>query len=141
MGQKNVLVSMPRSFKRLASWSRLAPKSGRVRTLSATTGQVANAIAAPPGGSRTHTFDRSHQADSIDEYILADLKQNNITPAALSTDWEFIRRVTLDLTGLKGEADYALPSRPAVNSGPACRTVQVRIELRRQPILPPRERR
>ena len=35
----------------------------------------------------------------IDQYIYADLQANNITPAGMTTDYEFIRRVTLDLTG------------------------------------------
>ena len=38
-------------------------------------------------------------ANLIDQYIWADLQANNITPAGLTTDYEFIRRVTLDLTG------------------------------------------
>jgi hypothetical protein len=41
----------------------------------------------------------SYAADSIDAYIFADLDANGIKPAPLTTDWEFIRRVTLDLTG------------------------------------------
>ena len=52
-----------------------------------------------PGGSRTYNFDQSHAAGSIDSYIFADLQTNGITPAPRTTDWEFIRRVTLDLTG------------------------------------------
>ncbi len=36
---------------------------------------------------------------SIDAYIWADFQKNGITPAPPTTDWEFIRRVTLDLTG------------------------------------------
>ena len=35
----------------------------------------------------------------IDRYIYADLQANNIAPAGLTTSYEFIRRVTLDLTG------------------------------------------
>src|SRR5262249_50901585 len=52
-----------------------------------------------PGGSRTYSFDQQHAAGSIDSYIFGDLQANNITPAPKTTDWEFIRRVTLDLTG------------------------------------------
>jgi len=36
---------------------------------------------------------------TIDDFIFADFTANGITPAPLTTDWEFIRRVTLDLTG------------------------------------------
>ena len=41
----------------------------------------------------------SGSGNLIDQYIYADLQKNNITPAGLTTDYEFIRRVTLDLTG------------------------------------------
>jgi hypothetical protein len=36
---------------------------------------------------------------SIDSYIFADFQANQITPAPKTTDWEFIRRASLDLTG------------------------------------------
>jgi len=52
-----------------------------------------------PGGSNTNTYNQQHAAGSIDSYIWADFAANNITPAPMTTDWEFIRRVTLDLTG------------------------------------------
>jgi len=39
------------------------------------------------------------QGTLIDQLIYADLVKNNIKPAGLTTDYEFIRRVTLDLTG------------------------------------------
>jgi hypothetical protein len=38
-------------------------------------------------------------ADSIDAYVLADLADRGITPAEPTNDFEFIRRVTVDLTG------------------------------------------
>src|ERR1019366_10385089 len=56
-------------------------------------------VASPPPGSSTATFGQTHQAGSIDSYLQADWKANGITPAPMTTDWEFIRRVTLDLTG------------------------------------------
>ncbi len=52
----------------------------------------------PPGGP-TYGYGESHQAGSIDSYIWADFQKNGITPAPATTDWEFVRRVTLDLTG------------------------------------------
>src|ERR1044071_8583317 len=67
--------------------------------LSDMTNKVVRALAVVPGGSQTATFDTSHAAGSIDSYIFGDLQKNNITPAPPTTDWEFIRRVTLDLTG------------------------------------------
>jgi hypothetical protein len=68
-------------------------------TLSARTAQVTAMLAPVPAGSRTYTFDRTHNAGTIDSLIEADFHANNITPAAATTDWEFIRRATLDLTG------------------------------------------
>ena len=76
--------------------------------LSARTAQVAAMLAAVPGGSRTHTWDQSHATGSIDSFIEADFKANNITPAPATTDWEFIRRATLDLTGRIPTADRVL---------------------------------
>jgi hypothetical protein len=69
------------------------------RHLSATTQRVSEALGFLPGGSRTYNFDQKHAAGSIDSYIYADFQANGITPAPRTTDWEFIRRVTLDLTG------------------------------------------
>lgn len=68
--------------------------------LSDSTQQVAALLQyAPPGGSRTRSFQQVHQSGSIDAYIYSDLQANNIQPADRTTDYEFIRRVTLDLTG------------------------------------------
>ena len=39
------------------------------------------------------------KAGFIDQYIFNALRANNIQPADVTTDYEFIRRVTLDLTG------------------------------------------
>jgi hypothetical protein len=69
----------------------------RVHRLSDTTARVTQMLAYVPTGSPTYSFD--NQAGSIDSYIFSNLKANNITPAPQTTDWEFIRRVTLDLTG------------------------------------------
>ena len=67
--------------------------------LSSMTTAVGKMLGYVPGGSRTYNYDQSHAAGSIDSYIFADFQSKNITPAAKTTDWEFIRRVTLDLTG------------------------------------------
>ncbi|HXJ37645.1 MAG TPA: DUF1553 domain-containing protein [Bryobacteraceae bacterium] len=45
------------------------------------------------------------KANLIDQYIWQDLQANNITPAGMTTDYEFIRRATLDLTGRIPKAD------------------------------------
>ena len=69
------------------------------RRLSETTQSVMQAVGVAPGGSRTYDFSQQHKAGSIDSYIYADFQANGITPAPRTTDWEFVRRVTLDLTG------------------------------------------
>jgi len=74
-------------------------KLGGSHRLSQLTEQVVHSMAAVPGGSQTYTFDQNHATGSIDSYIWADFQKNSITPAPATTDWEFIRRVTLDLTG------------------------------------------
>jgi hypothetical protein len=79
--------------------------AGRESQLGAITQQVAHMLAYVPGGSRTYAFDQAHQTGSIDSYIAADFQANNITPAPPTTDWEFVRRVTLDLTGRIPAAD------------------------------------
>ncbi len=61
--------------------------------------QVMRAMAYVPPGGPTYGYGQSHEAGSIDSYIWADFQKNGITPAPATTDWEFIRRVTLDLTG------------------------------------------
>jgi Protein of unknown function (DUF1549) len=79
-----------------------------VRRLSATTEAVAKMMGYVPGGSRTYNFDQAHTAGSIDSYIFGDFQSNGITPAPKTTDWEFVRRSTLDLTGRIPAADRAL---------------------------------
>ena len=79
-----------------------------VRRLSATTDAVGKMLGYVPGGSRTYNFDQTHTAGSIDSYIFADFQTNGITPAPKTTDWEFVRRITLDLTGRIPAADRVL---------------------------------
>lgn len=78
---------------------RLGAGRGRTRDFTTTTEAVSRALAVIPGGSQTYTYGRAHQTGSLDSYIWADFKKQNITPAPRTTDWEFVRRVTLDLTG------------------------------------------
>lgn len=52
-----------------------------------------------PGGSRTNAYQHSNAQNTIDKYIFAAIRDAGIAPASKSSDWEFIRRVTLDLTG------------------------------------------
>lgn len=67
--------------------------------LSDTTERVAQALGYVPPGSPTYNFNQSQDTGSIDSYIFADLQKNGIAPAPATTDWEFVRRIYLDLTG------------------------------------------
>src|SRR5665213_905899 len=58
--------------------------------------------------AKAFTAAASGSCNLIDGYIFADLQTNNIQPAGRTTDYEFIRRVTLDLTG-------RIPAAAAVN--------------------------
>lgn len=64
-------------------------------------GNAAAGSAGPlvPGGSRTSTFQNLNQLPTIDRYVFMGLQQAGVTPASRTNDFEFIRRVTLDLTG------------------------------------------
>jgi hypothetical protein len=67
---------------------------------SALTRQVTALLPAGlPGGSHNHDVSVSTGQDTIDSYIFAALQTNGIAPAESTSDFEFIRRVTLDLTG------------------------------------------
>ena len=57
---------------------------------------AATATAQP--GSAT-VFDRLDQLGFIDQYLFKAMQQAGITPAESTNDYEFIRRVTYDLTG------------------------------------------
>ena len=52
-----------------------------------------------PGGSHNHDVSEGANQDTIDAYVFADLQTRGIKPAESTNDYEFIRRVTLDLTG------------------------------------------
>ena len=67
--------------------------------LSDLTEKVVQMMNYVPPGSPTYGFEASQATGSIDSYIYADFQKNGITPAPTTTDWEFIRRITLDLTG------------------------------------------
>ena len=67
--------------------------------VSALTSTVAALLPKVPPGSRTYTFEQQNQAGSVDSYIFGALQAAGVQPAPPTTDLEFIRRVTLDLTG------------------------------------------
>jgi Protein of unknown function (DUF1549). len=61
-----------------------------------------------PGGSRTNVYQRSSGKNSIDKYLFAAMADAGVKPAGKTTDFEFIRRVTLDLTGRIPTAERVL---------------------------------
>jgi hypothetical protein len=69
------------------------------RGLTAMTAQVASQLPPVPGGGRTGAAIDLNHAGLIDQYIFSALQSAGVQPADTTTDWEFIRRVTLDLTG------------------------------------------
>jgi len=94
------------------------PQGGQFRTslrdefpTSTITEQVVSRIAGPSGfiggaqtkiiagGSRTETFQDVTYNGIIDQEIFGALKKAGVAPAIRTSDLEFIRRVTLDLTG------------------------------------------
>src|SRR5579863_9559334 len=83
----------------LAPASASGRATGRIHPLSEVTEQVASQVGYVPGGSPSGDFRQTHQTGSIDSYLFADMQAAGVQPAPLTTDWEFIRRVTLDLTG------------------------------------------
>jgi hypothetical protein len=52
-----------------------------------------------PGGSRTRDLQDFASDNPVDVAIFAELQKRNVAPADKSNDFEFARRVTLDLTG------------------------------------------
>ena len=54
---------------------------------------------APPGGSQTHSTNSDKQLGLIDRFTFQAMAGAGVTPAAPTSDYEFIRRITLDLTG------------------------------------------
>jgi hypothetical protein len=58
----------------------------------------AQAMPTAPGGSRTGT-DQQPSSNTIDKYIFPALAAAGVAPAPPTNDYEFVRRVYLDLTG------------------------------------------
>lgn len=72
-------------------------------------GSQAYGMPSAPGGSRTYSGESTDSSNLIDVFIWRAFKENGVTPAAKTNDYEFIRRVSLDLTG-------RIPTADAVNS-------------------------
>lgn len=67
------------------------------------TGEVASRLAPVeyfvPGGSRTYSQQQLDQRGTIDRNLFGEMQKAGVTPADRTNDFEYIRRVTLDLTG------------------------------------------
>jgi len=106
---------------------RFLPNANRRSRLGDTTIKVMAMMAAPatttgdsgsaatgsipslPGGSRSYGRPTPNNSDNlIDKAIFSALQAKGVTPAEKTNDYEFIRRVTLDLTGRIPTADRLL---------------------------------
>src|SRR5580698_7580284 len=79
---------------------RLGQLTSQVSAARAATMGTAIAASMPtaPGGSRTSSTDTS-STNLIDGYIFPALKAQGVTPARTTNDYEFVRRIYLDMTG------------------------------------------
>jgi len=77
--------------------------AGNARTnaakLAKLTAIVASLLPPPPGGGPTSGAIDLANAGLIDQYLFSAMKSAGVQPANATTDWEFVRRITLDLTG------------------------------------------
>jgi hypothetical protein len=78
---------------------RLGQTTDQVSAIRMATTMSANPAFSAPGGSRTSSADTS-SANLIDGYIFPALKAQGVTPARMTNDYEFVRRIYLDMTGL-----------------------------------------
>ena len=67
--------------------------------LSMLTGAVSSALPALEARLPADATAQPTSTNTIDKYLFAAMKDAGVTPAAPTTDFEFIRRVMLDLTG------------------------------------------
>ena len=63
------------------------------------TSAVTRSLAAPAARPRDAAAPQPSSANTIDTYLFAAMQAAGVTPAGATTDAEFIRRVSLDLTG------------------------------------------
>ena len=71
----------------------------RAIAASAATDAVASALPPPPPGTRTGSLIDPATTNTIDRYLFQAMADAGVSPAPGTTDYEFIRRVSLDLTG------------------------------------------
>lgn len=82
--------------------------SGERYSRSLLTDQVVKLMSFVPSGSRIKSFEAEDQLATIDKYLFADMQSQGVVPADKTNDFEFIRRVTLDLTGRIPTAERVL---------------------------------
>jgi Protein of unknown function (DUF1553)/Protein of unknown function (DUF1549) len=82
-------------FKSVLPGSATGQQYGR----SALTEQVMKLMSAAPSAQSARSAAVADSAGTIDKYLFAEMQAQGVTPADKTTDLEFIRRVTLDLTG------------------------------------------
>ncbi len=91
---------------------RLTEMTAQVTSMLGTNSEIAHVASMPsaPGGSRTFGSGSSATGSTnlIDVFIWQAFQANGVTPAKPTTDWEFIRRVYLDLTGRIPTSDQVL---------------------------------
>lgn len=73
-------------------------REGSREQQSAATEHVTRYLASTAAEPRSVSFQQTNLG-LIDRYLYQDMQANRVRPAAKTTDYEFIRRVTLDLTG------------------------------------------
>lgn len=67
--------------------------------LSNMTEEVVKQLPFLPSSTRSGALQQLDQIPTIDRYLFSAMQAAGVTPAPATTDFEFIRRVTLDLTG------------------------------------------
>ncbi len=77
---------------------------GTADRLMATTRRVTPALGSrpefvPPGGGRTSSAANMAKFAMIDQFLFSAMQGARVQPAEPTTDWEFVRRIYLDLTG------------------------------------------
>ena len=81
------------------SLRRIPRRSAHATRLAAMTAAAVNQMPGVPGGTRTGAAISEGQLGLIDQYLFSAMQSAGVQPADTTTDWEFIRRATLDLTG------------------------------------------
>lgn len=85
----------PASYAASRLTDQVVAKLGNAKVM--TENFAGSSLPSAPGGSRTDTA--QNPLSVIDKYVFQKLSEEKVAPAPPTTDQEFLRRVTLDLTG------------------------------------------